>query len=393
MNLLRALSASFVSLFFMSAGVHAQQSLDALLKPLVQKYDLPAIAAAVVKNGRIVASGVAGSRRVGLDIPALIDDRFHLGSCTKAITGMLGGILVDEGKLRWSSTVAEIFPELAPKMHAAVGKITLEQLLNHTSGLVSDNEEANYPRVAQALKGTLDIDGNLDEVRYWFIQQWLSDPLEAAPGARYKYSNLGYVLAGAMMERVTRKTWEELIVEKIYAPLDLKSAGIGPHSTVGRVDAPLPHELRNGKPFAYLSGPNSDLPLVYGPAGLSHMSVLDFARWGSFHAGEGRRGPPLVSPETLKKIHTSFVSMPELKGGPSGMSSAARYSLGWAEVSATWAGGAVLHHAGSNAKNFSHIWVDPKRDLAIVIVTNIGNAKQADAFFAVLPELFARYGQ
>jgi hypothetical protein len=88
----------------------------------------------------------------------------------------------------------------------------------------------------------------------------------------------------------------------------------------------------------------------------------------------------------------SMLNMPGLKDGPPGVSNAARYSLGWAEISATWADGAVLHHAGSNGKNFSHIWVDSKRDFAIVIVTNIGNAKQADAFFSILPALFARYG-
>jgi CubicO group peptidase (beta-lactamase class C family) len=279
------------------------------------------------------------------------------------------------------------------KMDERMRAVTLEQLLSHTSGMLSDNEEQNHPRVAQALKGSLEADGNLDEVRYWFIQQWLSAPLEAAPGVRYKYSNLGYVIAGAMMERATGRTWEELMVNKIYTPLGLKTAGFGPQSSIGRVDAPLPHELRNGKPFAYLSGPNADLPLLYGPAGLAHMSVLDFARWAGFNAGEGRRGPALVKPATLRKIHTSFVTMPELKDRPPGFSAGARYSLGWAEVSAAWSGGAILHHAGSNAKNFSHIWVDPKRDLAIVIVSNIGNAKQADAFFSILPELFARYGR
>src|SRR4029453_18458701 len=97
---------------------------------------------------------------------------------------------------------------------------------------------------------------------------------------------------------------------RVFVPLDLRSAGLGPQASLGRVDAPLGHAMVDGKPKAFLAGPNGDNPLILGPAGIAHMSVLDFARWAGWHAGEGTRGPPLVKAETLRTLHRPGTSMP-----------------------------------------------------------------------------------
>src|SRR4029077_7518988 len=76
-----------------------------------------------------------GTRRAGQDILVTMEDRFHLGSDSKAFTSLLAGQFVETGKLRWDSTLAEVFPELKDKMDAEFAKITLEQLLSHSSGL------------------------------------------------------------------------------------------------------------------------------------------------------------------------------------------------------------------------------------------------------------------
>ena len=109
--------------------------LDADLVPYLSRYGLPALAAAVAKQGKVVAAGVAGVRRVGTTIPVTLHDRFHIGSDTKAMTALLGAMLVEEGKLRWNTTVGEIYPELVSSMAPGTKAITLEQLLSHTSGI------------------------------------------------------------------------------------------------------------------------------------------------------------------------------------------------------------------------------------------------------------------
>lgn len=369
-----------------AGAAHAQTSLDSTLKPYLARYELPALGAAVVRNGKIIALGVVGTRKAGAKIPVTVNDRFHLGSDTKAMTALLAAILVEQGKLRWDSTVAEVFPELAQKMDPGLRRVTLEQLLSHTSGIPGDNET-----FVELLGKSVFQDGNLDDVRYWLVQQWSTLALESEPGTKFAYSNMGYTIAGAIIERVGGKTWDELITERIFAPLGLKSAGLGHPATPGRIDAPLGHTVIGGKIKAFLAGPNGDVPLVIGPAGIAHMSIADFARWAGWNAGEGGRGPRLVRPETMKKLHTPVISMPEKKDAAPGTPSRGRYALGWGELDVGWAPEPLIYHGGSNEKNLAHIWVDPKRDFAMVTVTNIGGAKANEALFTLAPELYKKF--
>ena len=100
-------------------------SLDPMLTPFLERYDLPALAAAVVKNGSIIASGAVGTRRAGTDSPVTVNDRFHIGSDTKAMTALIAAMLVEGGKIQWTSTISEVFPDLSATMDADVRNATL----------------------------------------------------------------------------------------------------------------------------------------------------------------------------------------------------------------------------------------------------------------------------
>lgn len=364
------------------------ESLDAILTPRLKQYKLPALAAAVVKDGVIVASGAVGVRRIGTETPVTLDDRFHLGSDTKAMTALLAGMLVDEGKLRWDSTVAEMFPELAGAMDERLKTVTLTQLLSHTSGLPGDDEA-----FFKLLDASRNQDGNIDELRYGMVREYVKRPLAVKPGEKFMYSNMNYIIAGSAMERIAGKTWEELATDRVFDPLGLKTAGLGPQSTIGRVDAPLGHAEVDGKVKAFLAGPNGDNPPVIGPAGAAHMSVLDFARWAGWNAGAGKRGPGLVKPETLDRLHTMIVTIPARKDAAPGTPALGRYGLGWGEMTVPWAKDPLVHHAGSNTKNLAHAWIDPRRDLAVVLVTNIGGDDAEAALKAVAEDLYKRYAE
>src|SRR5205085_11975931 len=103
-----------------------------------------------------------------------------------------------------------------------VRRVTLEQLLSHTSGLRDD----------EAFLGLVDKatlrDGNLDEMRAWLVEQRVKSPLGSGPPAKFAYSNLGYVVAGVILERKAGKTWEELVTQRVFTPLGLGTAGLGP---------------------------------------------------------------------------------------------------------------------------------------------------------------------
>jgi len=381
-----AIGATLAAVLVGAAATAAPLSLDATLEPYLARYGLPALAAAVVRDGEVIAAGAVGTRRAGTRRPVGLDDRFHIGSDTKAMTALLAAMLVEEGKLRWDTSIGEVFPDLAPTMDGGLRTVTLTQLLSHTSGVAADNAA-----FTDLLERSLRQDGNLDALRAWLLREWRTQPLATAPGTAFAYANMNYVIAGAMIERVTGATWDELITARVFAPLQLTTAGLGNQASLGRVDAPLGHTVVDGVATSVLSGPNGDNPPIVGPAGIAHMSVLDFVRWAAWNAGEGRRGPALVTPETLRRLHRQVIAMPARPDAAPGTPSGTGYALGWGTLTVDWAPTRMLQHAGSNGKNLAHIWVEPARDVALVLLTNVGGQRADDALRALAPQLYRAY--
>jgi len=370
----------------------AQESLNPLLQPYLAAYEIPALAAAVVQDGQVIAVGAVGTRRWGTQIPVTLDDRFHLGSDTKAMTATMAAILVERGKLRWDSTIGEVFPELGEGADPVFKALTVERMLSHTGGLPSDNLSKEAKPYLELIINTDGYPaGNLDDIRAWLVGKWAALPMTGKPGTRFEYSNLNYTIVGAMIERLAGRSWDELIVEWIFEPLELRTAGLGPQCSLGRVDAPLPHAFVDGKIKPMLAGPMADNSPVIGPAGIAHMSVLDFARWAGWNAGQGKRGPAIVRPETLKKLHTMVAEMPPAKDAPIGTPPSGRYAFGWGEMKLDSYPNPVIFHGGSNGMNIARILFDPAADFAVVILTNIATPKCDGALKALTRELFEKY--
>ena len=320
---------------------------------------------------------------MGADIPVTIHDKFHLGSDGKAMTATIAGMMIEEGKLKWDSTLGDVFPELKKTMAPGVEKVTLEQLLSHTSGMRADDEN-----LMKLLKDSFDVDGDLNDQRYWLLKESVKLPLVAEPSKAWAYNNRGYTIAGAMIERVSGKAWDELIVERIFEPFELTTAGLGTQSTLGKIDAPLGHVVqKDGKVKSYMAGPNADNSLILGPAGTLHLSILDLATWAGWNAGNGTRAPcNIVKPEMVEKIHTPVFT---IKGeNRPGTPPEGKYAHGWGWVTVDWAPYPLLYHGGSNGKNLAQIWIDKKKDIAIVIMTNIGGQQADDALRGIAKELY-----
>jgi CubicO group peptidase (beta-lactamase class C family) len=365
----------------------AQENIDQLLAEVRAKYALPALAAAVIKNGNIVAEGAVGTRVAGADIPVTLDDRFHLGSDTKAMTATLAAMLVDEGKLRWTSTIGEVLGDILPDLKPGFAKITLAQLLSHTSGIPTDNEE-----ILKLYFSADAFDHPLTEWRLQLLKAWGSkhEP-RFPPSGKFQYANLGYIAVGAMIEKASGQPWERLIYDRIFVPLDLKTAGLGPQATFGLYDAPVGHRRDDkGKLTAFPWGEPADLPAALGPAGLAHMSIKDFATWAAWNAGEGKRGPALIKPETLKRLHTAAVEM-EVKDPKPGTPKSGAYAFGWGLAKLDWTDKAILTHNGSNGLNFASVDIDVDHDLAIVVATNIAGSSADQAALDLMKALYTRY--
>jgi CubicO group peptidase (beta-lactamase class C family) len=348
MRFLLCLAGALVFMFPLSnstlAGTSPGDSAQ-ILEPIRKKHDLPALAVAVVKDGKICDRAAVGVRKYGDPTPVTIDDQFHIGSCTKSMTATLTAMFIEEGKLRWDSTIAEVLPDLKGKMDAQYESVTVEQLLTHRGGVPGKPPSAAWAE-ARLKKGTP------QEQRRKFITAVLSQPPEAKPGTRLIYSNQGYAIVGAMLEKIADRPWETLITERLFQPLKMKSAGFGVPGTIGKVDQPWGHTRVGSK----ITPVQSDNPPAIGPAGIVHCSLEDMARYTMIHLGHGA-GDTLLKPESFRKLHTP----------PEG----ADYACGWGTPKRGWAGGTALTHAGSNTMWYLVMWLAPEKNFSVISATNI----------------------
>jgi CubicO group peptidase (beta-lactamase class C family) len=187
-----------------------------------------------------------------------------------------------------------------PGLKSGFAAITLEQLLSHTSGLPTDNDDIAALYYGNAYESTLTA------YRRKMIADWgTKHEPDKTDGTHFQYSNLGFIIVGAMIEQITGEPWENLMQKEIFEPLELKTAGLGPQATMGLYDGPVGHAIddNSGKVAPRPWWPSADAPLVVGPAGIAHMSVGDFATWAAWNAGKGKRGPTIIKPETLSRLH------------------------------------------------------------------------------------------
>src|ERR1017187_9378276 len=105
------------------------------LEDIRKKHDLPALATVVVKDGAICDRLAVGVRKLGDPTPVTTNDVFHIGSCTKSMTATLTAMLIEEGKLKWDTTIADVFPELKGEMDQQYESVTVEQLLGPRGGV------------------------------------------------------------------------------------------------------------------------------------------------------------------------------------------------------------------------------------------------------------------
>src|SRR5208337_2717236 len=135
---------------------------------------------------------------------------------------------VDDGLLSWSSMIRDVFPEVASRLHPDFQTATLADLLTHRAGLPHDTSWGRLPSLTTT------------DQRRSALLALLSEPPLTRPGTVYAYSNAGYVMAGLMAEQVSGQSWEELIQQRLFEPLGMKSAGFGPpgQSNRGRIDQP-----------------------------------------------------------------------------------------------------------------------------------------------------------
>lgn len=303
---------------------------DTGLAALRQTAGVPAMAAAARAGSGPVRDWVTGERLAGSGVAATRQDRWHLGSITKSMTATLVGRLVDAGKIKWEDTVGQVLGAAVPNMRPEYKTATYRHLLSHQSGL-----QANLPT-----SDMLGFSRELDDARVERLRHSGLALAQAPVGPAEKtftYSNNGYVVAGAMLEQVMGKSWEALIREHLFAPLNLASAGIGAPGKPGTPVQPVGHaQGPNGLVPFPVGGPVTDNPATVGSAGRVHMAMADVLIYLAAH----RDKTALLKPGTWRALHT-----PPFGG---------EYALGWVVSS-----NGALWHNGSNTLWYAEVTVNP----------------------------------
>lgn len=335
--------------------------LDDLLEDLRTKHALPALAGAIVEKGQLVALGAVGERARGSGVRVTVDDRWHLGSCTKAMTATVAARLVERGKLTWDLSLAAGLQPWKPEIHADWDGATLELLLGNRGGAPASTSTELW--AALWARG-----GKSAEARRWFAEQLLAQPPQARPGSANIYSNQGFVLAGAMLEAQSGSEWEALMRRELFEPLGMQSAGFGAPGSAKKVDQPRGHA-----PTPVAPGPQADNPPAIGPAGTVHASLADWAKFAAEHVRGARGESKYLEPATWKRLHTALAGQD--------------YALGWVTAERAWGQGPVLTHSGSNTMWYCTVWLAPRIDSAFLVATNTGEPSAAAACDAAVAAL------
>lgn len=316
------------------------------------------IVVATCANGVEIAQD--GRARIDAAAPLAAHARFNIGSNAKSMLAMLAATFVDQGALRWDTTIEEVFAAEAATFDPVVRQATLAQLLSHRSGLAGFASGAELGAIEPG-------DGPPSAQRLRVALQILRSPPPNAPGQEFVYSNGGYIVAGAMLERVGGKPFEALMRERVFAPLRMRDARFGA-STPDETGQPLGHYTRDGVQAVYLESEPA-IPAFLQPAGDVSLPLSDYGLYLSAHlCGLQGRATPVLSSNAIQFLHRAQ--------GEDGA------SMGWGAYA--FSGAPASIHVGGTGTFSAFVAVIPTRDLAIATVVNSGDAEARAAALSLM---------
>jgi len=325
--------------------------LPATLAAAMEGKTVPAVGVLVIRNGKVVDQAVAGIDRLGSQSAATVDDLWNLGSDSKAMTVTMIARLVERGVLSWKVPLSEMLPDLAAEMRPEYRDVTLVDLMSHRAGLPENHSDEAYFR-------TFFTDTRpLQEQRLAYLRLAVRDTPVGPTRGKPNYSNTGLILAGAIAEKATGKSYETLMQEEVFGPLGMTTAVFNQIPDAGETSGHI-----NGRMSVAADGN----PQMILPAGGVRMTLADWARFCIDQmAGEAGRGK-LLKPETYRLMHT-----------PQGDSIVA---MGWG-VPPQIAGraGPVLTHGGSDGNWFAFVALFPGSENGVLAVANAAETMGGDA--------------
>ncbi|RPI28648.1 MAG: serine hydrolase [Acidobacteria bacterium] len=329
------------------------KKLDACFAKALADWEVPGMAIAIVKDDAVVFQKGYGVCELGK--PAKVDENtlFAIASNTKAFTAAALAILVDEGKVSWDDRVQDYLPYFQLYDPYVSHDFRIRDLLCHRSGI-------------QTFGGDLIWYGtpySREEVvrRARYLPQ--AFPFRSG----YGYSNIMFIAAGEVVEKVTGQRWEQFIRDRFLSPLGMKRTVLSVKELAAKTNVATPHaELENKlSTFPWRDWANTV------PAGGIISSVADLSHWLRLQLGRGTYGGKQFFSERQSRVmwtpHVSFVSS---KRGEERNPNArlSGYGLGW-QLSA-YRGALLAHHGGAYDGMVSHTGIVPDKQIGVAVLTN-----------------------
>lgn len=318
-----------------------ESKIDAIVTQALEEFHVPGAAVAVVVDDKVIHCQGYGMRDLENALPVTENTVFPIASNTKAFTSFLIGQLVEEGKLAWDDPVIKYLPQFRLYNNELSFQVTLRDLIAHRTGI---------PR---------------HDVLWYAVRDLSEEDVLAAlphfpPVSKLRevflYNNFMYVVAGMVISKVTKSTWEEEIRSRILKPLRMSHSGTSNQF----------QEITDvAQPYAEIEGKIQKLSFLYPCSTLAasaiHSTVSDMAKWLQVQL-MGKNQPNFIQKQTLDEMHTIHMSFATQLPEPSG------YGLGW-EID-VYKQRKQIHHGGTLEGFFSEVSFLPNEKIGVVILTN-----------------------
>lgn len=346
---------------------------DKICQKALTDFNIPGMAVAIVKDGKVIHAKGYGVKDISTGAAVDENSLFAIASNSKAFTAAALAVLVDEGKIKWSDKVRDYLPWFMLYSPYVSEEFTIRDLLCHRSGLAT-------------------FSGDL----IWYGTTWSREEvvkraryLKPVYGFReaYGYSNIMYLAAGLVVEKVSGQTWDAFIRERFFQPLGMRTATTSVREFTATTNLAMPHNEVNGKNkvIEYVNWDN------IGPAGSINASVSELSRWIMLQLGKGSLdGKKYWSEARTYEMWENLTPKPVGKWQRDNMPSRHfnGYGLGWELME--YGGHKVVSHGGGYDGMISKTVLVPELNLGFVILTNNNNSLPSALGFSILDRFVSK---
>jgi len=321
----------------------------AYIEKELERYQVPGLGLAVIKEDQVILCEGFGFRDLAKKTPVTPKTQFGIASCSKSFTAAVIAMLADEGLLTFDTPLKEYFPDFKLYDPIAEELCTIQDLLTHRTGVAGHD--------------ALWVD-EIDRGELWKRLEYIrpNAPFRSAA----QYSNLMYTMAGHVAEKLTGKTWDALIYERIFQPLGMENSNTSIDDMLRSPDYAMP----------YWQGADGPVPIrnwnvdLGGPAASINSCLEDMARWVRFQMNGGVwNGKRLISEENMEKLHLTHTPYHLWPWKYEELATVGGYGLGW--FTDVYRGREMVFHYGEIEGYCSLQAYLPKEKIGAVCMVNL----------------------